>query len=182
MKKSILLPCIIAILAASGFAQEPAAASTVPSKDEVFQFMNLMQLRARMEQLIGSMKNSMRIGAEAGFKQKIPTATTEQLARLNSVTDAVFKDFPLDEIIDAMVPIYQKHLSQSDLDAIIAFYSSPVGQKLLKEQPAMMAEGMQAGQDIMLRKLPEMQERLKTKVAQLAEEELQGAHPDKRSQ
>jgi hypothetical protein len=81
-----------------------------------------------------------------------------------------------------MVPIYQKHLSQSDLDAIIAFYSSPVGQKLLKEQRAMMAEGMQAGQDIMLRKLPEMQERLKTKVAQLAEEELQGAHPDKRSQ
>lgn len=180
MKKSILLPCVIAILAASAFAQEPVAASTVPSKDEVLQFMNLMHLRASMEQLIEGLKKSMRTGAEAGFKQKIPGATPEQLAKLNSVTDAVFQDFPLDEIIDAMVPIYQKHLSKSDLEAVIAFYSSPVGQKLLKEQPAMMAEGMQAGQDIMMRKLPEMQERLKTKVAQLAEDELQGSSPNKK--
>ncbi|MFY9904520.1 MAG: DUF2059 domain-containing protein, partial [Terriglobales bacterium] len=167
-------------LAASAFAQEPVAASTVPSKDEVLQFMNLMHLRASMEQLIEGLKKSMRTGAEAGFKQKIPGATPEQLAKLNSVTDAVFQDFPLDEIIDAMVPIYQKHLSKSDLEAVIAFYSSPVGQKLLKEQPAMMAEGMQAGQDIMMRKLPEMQERLKTKVAQLAEDELQGSSPNKK--
>jgi len=180
MRKSILLPCFIVILAAAAFAQEPVVANTVPSKDEVLRFMDLMQLHARMEQLMEGMKKSMKTGAEAGFKLKIPAATPEQLAKLNSVTEAVFKDFPIDEIIDAIVPIYQKHLSKSDLDAVIAFYSSPVGQKLLKEQPAMMAEGMQAGQDIMLRKLPEMQERLKTKVAQLAEDELQGTNPDKK--
>jgi uncharacterized protein len=180
MKKSILLPCLIVVLAASVFAQEPAAANTAPSRDEVLRFMDLLQLRARMEQLVDGMKTSMRTGAEVGFKQKIPAATPEQLAKLNAVTDAVFKDFPLDEIIDAVVPIYQKHLSKSDLDAIITFYSSPVGQKLLKEQPAMMAEGMQAGQGIMMRKLPEIQERLKTKVAQLAEDELQGTNPDKK--
>jgi uncharacterized protein len=180
MKRLILLPCVIAILTASAFAQEPAATSPAPSKDEVLRFMDLMHLRAQMEQVMEGMEKSMKTGAEAGFKQKIPAATPEQLAKLNSLTDAVFKDFPIDEIIDAMVPIYQKHLSKSDLEAVIAFYLSPVGQKLLKEQPAMMAEAMQAGQDIMLRKLPEMQERLKTKVAQLAEEELQGANPNKK--
>ncbi len=142
--------------------------------------MDLMHLHAQMEQLMDGMKKGMKKGAEAGFKMKIPAPTPEQLAKLNLVTDAVFKDFPIDEIIDAMVPIYQKHLTKSDLEAVIAFYSSPVGQRLLKEQPAMMAEGMQAGQDIMMRKLPEMEERLKTKVAQLAEDELQGANPDKK--
>jgi uncharacterized protein len=180
MKKLILLPCVIAILAVSAFAQVPEASSAAPGKDEVLRFMDVMHIHAQMEQVMDGMKKSMKAGAEAGFKQKIPAATPEQLAKINSLADVVFKDFPIDEIFDAMVPIYQKHLSKSDLDAVIAFYLSPVGQKLLKEQPAMMAEAMQAGQDIMLRKLPEMQERLETKVAQLAAEELHGANPDKK--
>ncbi len=180
MKKSILLPCFIVILAVSAFAQESAVSNTVPSRDEVMQFMDLMQIHARMEQLTEGMKKGMKAGAEAGFKTKIPAASPEQLAKLDSIAETVFKDFPIDEMIDAMVPIYQKHLTKSDLEEIVAFYSSPVGQKLLKEQPAMMAEGMQAGQDIMLRKLPDLQERLQTKVAQLAEEELQGANPEKK--
>jgi hypothetical protein len=66
-----------------------------------------------------------------------------------------------------MIPIYQRHLTKSDLDAVIVFYSSPVGQRLLKEQPAMMAEGMKAGQDIMLKKVPELTQRINTQVAQL---------------
>ena len=142
--------------------------------------MDLIQIRARMDQLVEGMKKSMKTGAEAGFKLKIPGATQAQLDKLNSVTETVFKDFPVDEIIDAIVPIYQKHLTKSDLEAVIAFYSSPVGQRLLKEQPAMMAEGMQAGQDVMVRRLPELEERLKTKVAQLAEDELRGSSPDKK--
>jgi uncharacterized protein len=180
MKKAILCLSLVVTFAAVTFGQQTAAVNTVPSKDEVQRFLDLMQVRARMEQLMEGMKAGMKKGAEEGFRRKLPAATPEQLAKCNSVTDAVFKDFPIDEMIDAMVPIYQKHLTKSDLDAIIGFYSSPVGQKLLKEQPAMMAEGMQAGQDIMLRKLPDIEERLKTKVAQLAEEEIRGSNPDKK--
>ena len=43
-----------------------------------------------------------------------------------------------------MVPVYQKHLNKSDVDAMSAFYSSPTGRKLLREMPAMTAESMQA--------------------------------------
>jgi uncharacterized protein len=161
-------------------AQQAAVVNTAPSKEEVLRFMDLMQVRARMEQLMDGMKAGMKKGAEEGFKLKVPAASPEQLAKLDSVTEVIFKDFPLDEMIDAMVPIYQKHLTKSDLEAVIAFYLSPAGQKLLKEQPAMMAEGMKAGQDIMLRKLPDLEERLHTKVAQLADEELQKSNPDKK--
>ena len=44
----------------------------------------------------------------------------------------------------AVVPIYQKHLTKGDIDALVAFYSSPTGQKMLRELPAIMAETMQA--------------------------------------
>jgi len=180
MKKSTARLCFVFIFAATAFAQQAAVLDTAPSRDDVLRFMDLMQIRAQMDQLVEGMKKSMKTGAEASFKLKIPAATPEQLAKLNLVTETVFKDFPVDEIIDAAVPIYQKHLAKSDLDAVIAFYSSPVGQKLLKETPAMMAEGMQAGQDIMMRKLPDIQERLTMKVAQLAAEELQASSPGKK--
>jgi uncharacterized protein len=74
-------------------------------------------------------------------------------------------------MVDAMVPVYQHHLTKSDLESVIAFYRSPAGQKILKEQPAMMAEGMQAGQEIMLKRLPAILDRLNTQIAKLAEEE-----------
>jgi hypothetical protein len=130
-----------------------------------------------MDQLLEGMKKGMKAGAEAGFKQKIEKPTAEQLEAVNRLTDAVFKDFPTDEIIDSVIPIYQRHITKSDLDAIVAFYSSPVGQRLLKEQPAIVAESMQAGQEIMLRKIPELKDRLNTKVAELAAHELQKSDP-----
>ena len=151
-------------------AQTTAASDDTPTKADVLKFMDLLQVRARMEQMMDGMKNGMKEGARAGFKTKVTDASPAQLEKVDAITDIIFKDFPIDEMIDAIVPIYQKHLTKSDLESIIAFYASPVGQKLLKEQPAMMAESMRAGQDIMLRKLPQIEERIKAKVDELAAE------------
>jgi hypothetical protein len=124
-----------------------------------------------MVQMLEGMKAAQRKGAEEGFKSMLPDATTDQIAKVDAIADETFRDMPVDEMFDAMVPIYQRHLTSADLDSIVTFYRSPAGQRLLKEQPAMMAEGMQAGQDIMLKKLPEILDRLKARVAQLAEQE-----------
>ena len=45
-----------------------------------------------------------------------------------------------DHIPADMVPVYQKHLSKSDVEEMIKFYSTPTGQKILREMPAMTAE------------------------------------------
>jgi hypothetical protein len=143
--------------------------------------MDLLQIPARMEQFVNGLSESMRTGAEAGFKQEVPNATPDQLKKVDAIADSVSKDFPLQEMVDAVVLIYQKHLTRSDLQAILAFYSSPVGQKLLKEQPAMMTEGMQAGQQVMMKRLPEINERIKTQMAQLVEQEHRKSAPSKDS-
>jgi hypothetical protein len=49
----------------------------------------------------------------------------------------------MDEIVETMVPAYQKHLTKGDIDNLVAFYSSPTGAKVLREMPAIMAEAMQ---------------------------------------
>lgn len=170
------LVCLLVLASGPAIAQTPAGPDT-PSKEDVVRFLDLLQIKARMVQMMDGMKGSMKTGAEASLKQQLPNATPEQLAKVDAFADTVFKALPIDEMVDAMIPIYQRHLTKADLDSIVAFYSSPAGEKLLKEQPAMMAEGMKAGQDIMLKRVPELTQRLNEQVAQLAKEEAQKNPP-----
>jgi len=66
-----------------------------------------------------------------------------------------------------MVPVYQKHLNKGDLDAMAAFYSSPTGQKLMKELPAITQEAMQAAFPIMQKQMTLVMERVQREVAQM---------------
>jgi hypothetical protein len=50
------------------------------------------------------------------------------------------------ELLEMLVPIYQKHISLPDLKAIIAFYQSPAGKRFSEKTPFIMQESMQAGQ------------------------------------
>jgi hypothetical protein len=53
----------------------------------------------------------------------------------------------LDEfVVERLVPIYDKHLSHEDIKALIVFYESPLGTKLLQVMPQMSQESMIAGQ------------------------------------
>jgi hypothetical protein len=50
------------------------------------------------------------------------------------------------------------------MDALIAFYSAPTGQKVLRELPAVMAEGMEAMMPIMRKSVDKMTERAEQEV------------------
>jgi hypothetical protein len=129
-----------------------------------------MHAKAQMVQVMEGMQKQMRLGAEQGFKQKVPEATPEQLAKVDQMFDGLFKEMPIDEMVDAIVPIYQKHLTKVDLAAVTAFYSSPSGQKILKEMPAIMSEAMQAGGEIGRRVFAERAQQLDQQIAKLAKE------------
>ena len=78
------------------------------------------------------------------IKERNPKITDEELAELDEESEEMWKSFPVDQMLEDAVPVYQKHLTKTDVDAMISFYSSPTGQKLLREMPAIMSEGMQA--------------------------------------
>ena len=51
-----------------------------------------------------------------------------------------------DDIINMTIPIYQKYLTQEDINATNEFYDSPAGKKMIKFMPNIMQESMAAGQ------------------------------------
>jgi len=65
-----------------------------------------------------------------------------------------------------IIPIYQRHLTHSEIRSILDFYGSPVGHKLLQNTPVMMGESMQAVQPILEKHLPDLEAQAEAAAAQ----------------
>jgi hypothetical protein len=52
-----------------------------------------------------------------------------------------------DELVDLIVPIYDKYYTRDDIHELTKFYQSPVGQKTVKVLPQLSAEAIDAGQE-----------------------------------
>ena len=170
MRNFFKLAILVGTLLAGAFGQSAASSTSVPSKEDVLKFMEVLRIRTQLVQYFDGVGKQAKLGAEDGFKQKVPNATPAQMADVDQFADGLFKNMPVDEMIDAMVPIYQKHLTKDDLDGILAFYASPVGQKLQREQPAMMQEAMQVGGEIGRRRLGAMMQQMDDFVTKLAQQ------------
>lgn len=168
--KKLLFSCLCFLLIVPVVIAQEASQSDVPDKADVMKFLELMHAREQMVRTLDGMAQQMRKGAEEGFKSKVPDATPEQLAKVDKFCDALFASLPVDKMVDAVVPIYQRHLTKSDLAAISAFYASPAGQKILKELPAIMTESMEAGGEIGRQAFSEKAQQIDQEIADLVKE------------
>lgn len=76
------------------------------------------------------------------FKPQYPNIDTNEW-------DKILKDFfqkSINQYIEISIPIYQKHLSKSDLEEIIKFYQSPIGQKFSQSNALITKELMTISQ------------------------------------
>lgn len=177
MRKIATILILVWTFAFVAVAQSTSAEGTAPSKEEVLKFLDILRVKSQLNLYFEGVAKQAKIGAEEGFKHKVPDATPAQLADVDDFAGKLFQNMPIDEMVDAMVPIYQKHLSHEDIEAILAFYSSPVGQKLLREQPAMMQEGMKVGGEIGRRRLDAMMQQMDDFIAKLAQEQKKQTKP-----
>jgi uncharacterized protein len=151
----------------------PVAAQTEDAtKEDVQQFLSLMNQRQQMSVMVSGFFEQLTKTMVEECKSSHPNATAAELANIeqaaSSVSRVAIQNFPIDEMIDAVAPIYQRHLTHSDMQTVIAFYSSPTGQKFIREAPAMMNEGRQASSAIMQKHLPEFKAQIEEAVRKAA--------------
>ena len=184
-----LLLLVLLAVAAPVFAQQSVAEAAAqakskveafpadaPTHDQVMTLLDLLQVRKMMATMMDGMKQTMKQGAEQSFRERVPDPTPKQLEALNGMVEDALGELPMDEMVEAMVPIYRRHLSKSDVDEMIRFFGGPVGQKLLREQPQMMQEGMQAGVAVQQKRMEQIKIKIRERSQQLieAEEEKNG--------
>ena len=157
---------LVLCLVCFGWAQS-APADAPAEKEDVQQLFATLHLSEMMQNVMkASMQQQKQITREA-LKKKMPSMTDEDFKRMDTFIDEFAKSIDLNAMLDDMIPVYQRHLSKQDVSAMLAFYNTPTGQKLLREQPAMMAEGMQAMQP----RMQKMMSDLMDKVEQMVSEE-----------
>jgi hypothetical protein len=153
------------VLSASCLAQ--TAADAPATKQDVERYFQAVHSHDMMLKMMEAMSEPMHQAAHEQCdkdKDKLPADCEE---RINKLLDGMTKELPFDEMMEAMVPAYQKHFTKGDMDALIAFYSAPTGQKVLRELPAVTAEGMEAMMPIMRKSVEKMTERAEQEVAQM---------------
>jgi uncharacterized protein len=152
-----------------GFAQQTAqTASDAPAtKEEIQKYFDVMHSREMMAKMVDAMSKPMHQMLHEQFlkdKGKLPPDFEDRMARM---IDDSMKSFPWDEMLDSMVPVYQKHLTKGDVSALTAFYSTPTGQKLLRDMPAIMQEAMESMMPLMQKQMDAMNARVQQEVAQM---------------
>jgi hypothetical protein len=150
-------------------ADEPA------SKDDVILYMRTMRshdmLQKMMQVQSQSIQNLLR-DQLVKDKGKLPPGYE---ARMKKVMDDLLQNLPVDDIVQAMIPAYQKHFTKGDIEAMNAFYSSPVGQKVLEELPAVIQEGNEAAMPLVSNYLTEWKGRMEKEIKALDDDAAKAA-------
>ena len=165
MKRFLLISAIWFAFPLFGQAQAPTADSPA-SKEDIERYFQVMHLRDTMKQMMDVMTKQTHQMVHDQISKNAANLPPDFEERMNKMTDEQLKNFPIEEMLQVMIPVYQKHWTKGDVDAMVAFYSTPTGQKVLRELPATMAEGMQAMQPILQKKMNGMMERVQQEVAQ----------------
>ena len=126
-------------------AQQQQAPNTAPlpadaaSKEQLKKLFEVIGVQKQMQSILTSMTSSMQqmmpSAGELSEKQK------DGMSKLQAeLFGKILSPQFIDSYLDMMVPAYQRHFTKSEVDQIIAFYSSPAGQKFVNEQPALLQE------------------------------------------
>ena len=173
MRSRGLVLLVLLAVAAPAFAQQSVAeaaaqakkaevfSTDAPTHDQVMTLLDLMQVRRNMVLMMDGMKNAMKEGAERSFRERVPNPTPKQLEALHAMIDGAMSEMPMDEMLEAAVAVYRRHLTKSDVEEMIRFYAGAVGQKVLREQPKMIQESMQAGTDIQKKRMDQIMAKIR---------------------
>jgi len=140
--KSWLCACVLALSVCAGAQTTVSVAPDAASKEDVKKLFDVMASREQMAQMMQQLFAQMRSLNREELKKKHPDISDAELRRMDRESEDLIKNFPLDAMLDAMIPVYQRHFTKSEIDALTAFYTSPAGQKFLHEMPAVTSETM----------------------------------------
>jgi hypothetical protein len=132
MINTLIVVLVCGLVAPGALAQETENAEQT-KEDRIRHMLELSKTREQGYQ-----------GALLMFEQFQKIATDVPEGFWDEILDILVEN--LDEFVEMLIPIYDRHFSAEDIEALIAFYESPVGQRYIEKQGTVQQEAMIAGQ------------------------------------
>ena len=137
-----------------------------------------MHSHEMMQNMLAAMARPLHQMVHDQFAKQQDRLPADFEARMDKMLDDMMKNMPFDEMIQSMVPTYQKHFTKGDMDALITFYSSPTGQKILREMPAVTSEAMATMMPIMRKQMEAMNQRIERETAEMLKDSKKNTDQD----
>ncbi|WP_066272547.1 DUF2059 domain-containing protein [Hydrogenophaga palleronii] len=150
---------LAAALLAGALAFTSAAHAAPPSDASIATLLTVTQANKMVETMYGNMEQTIRQAMQQATAGK--TLTAEQ-ARVIELAPARLANVLREEVTWAklepsMVQIYRDTFDQAEIDGLIAFYQSPIGQSFVTKMPIVMQRSMEASQTQLQAFLPKLQ-------------------------
>jgi hypothetical protein len=168
MKRVLITVTLCLVFGAYGFTQ--GTDDTPATREDVQRYFDVMHSRDLINKMMDAMLKPMHQMMHDQYMKDKDKLPADFETRMNRIIDDMLREMPWEEIIQAEMPAFQKHLTKGDINSIVAFYSSPSGQKLLREMPEIMAESMQSMMPIIQRYIDRMNSRVQVETAELLKE------------
>ncbi len=163
MKPGILLAILLSALPMPGFAAG-SDAIPAPFRADILQLIE-MTGGTHMGQLFG---NAIAQQITNNLKASHPDLPPKAITIVKEETGKVLSNPKVSkQLTDMLVPIYARYYTDEDVRQMIAFYKTPLGKKIIKNNPeilqASMQSGEQWGRDVLG---PELVQRIRTRFQQ----------------
>jgi hypothetical protein len=156
---------VIAALAAFvTFGVAGPAAQAQPSPNAILIAKQIVQLKG-----VDNIMNPVARGVVEKVKESIMQTNFMFQKDINEITVQLHKEFDgrSSELIDHTAELYASHFTEPELKQILTYYQSPLGQKMIVEEPKILDESLQQANgwadklsgDVMNRMRAEMKKR-----------------------
>jgi uncharacterized protein len=144
-------------------AQAVALDATPPSRAQILKLMSAMGVQENVNSSLNGTQNKIKLAARASFLKKNPDADAATLKKLDNAFDST-PLFDFEGISETLIPVYEKNLRATDVQAGIDFYSSEAGKRLLGKMPVIIRESNESGGQLVQQKLKAYSEELERKL------------------
>jgi len=172
MKRVLIAVTLFLAFSGNSLAQQTDADAPA-TREDVQRYLDAMHSHDMMKQMVEAMSKPLHNMVHEDYMKNRGKLPPDFEARMDKIMDDMLMSMPFDEMMDAMVPTYQKHFTRGELDALTSFYSSPTGQKILREMPAIMSEAMESMMPIMRKNIERMTEDVQQQAAEMMKESRQ---------
>jgi uncharacterized protein len=131
-------------------AAAPAAAQPEPAASELAAARELLEVSRSRENFIRGMEIGMEAGGMGQLTPEVRTAVREVLD----------EHFPWEALAPGMARLYADLYTEEEIRAMIAFYRTPLGQRMIETLPELTAGSQRVAQERLQAVMPELVRRI----------------------
>jgi hypothetical protein len=145
MKTGIMMlgGMLLAVLPAASFAAGAADTVPEPLHGDILQLIKMTQA-TNMAELVG---NAVAQQLANNLRAADPTISPKAFSIIEEETSKIFANpATVNGLIERLMPVFAEYYTDQDVRGMIAFYKTPLGQKMIRTNPKIAQASLQIGE------------------------------------